>query len=156
MGTALQHHAVGWSTHPPICAGAGDLLSLAQADLAAAPVPARAAGPPHSGPQHGETGPGQCSAAGTSRGHIWWRPAAPCEQICFPTVQLQLCWNLPCGVLNTLGNTIIYLDFSSKWPKSSLCQHSLSPSSSQCVVTNHHTVESDLKKIQKTFMKSRL
>lgn len=127
-----------WSS---FCASAGDplVLSLAQADLAAAQVPAGAAGPSCSRPQHSETGPGECSAAGTSSECVWWRLEARCEQICFPAVQLQLCGKLPCGVLSMLGNIISHLDCSSKWPKRSLCQHSLPPGSSQA--TSYHTTE---------------
>lgn len=130
-----RQHTAGCSTHPSFCAAAGHplVLSLAQADLAAAQVPAGVAEPPCSRLQHGETGPGSVQQQHfTSSGHVW------CERICFPA--LQLCGNL-CGVLNTLGNTITYLDFCSKWPKRSLCQHSLPPSSSQNVVTSHNTVE---------------
>lgn len=90
-GLRGRHQAAAWSTHPSFCAGAGDplALSLAQAELAAAQVPARAAGPPSTGPSMVRQ-PGQCSAAGTSSGHVWGELKAPCEQICFPAVPLQL------------------------------------------------------------------
>lgn len=49
---------VGAPTPPSVLVLGPLVLSLAQADLAAVPVPAGAAGPPCSRPQHGETGPG--------------------------------------------------------------------------------------------------
>lgn len=75
----------GWR-HPPIPQWCwdhqGPVLSLSQADPAAARVPAGAAGPPCSRPQRSEPGPGQHLAAGPLLALALCLPSLPLKREC--------------------------------------------------------------------------
>lgn len=100
-----EHHTAGWSSHS-FCAGAGNLLilSLAQADLAAARVPAGAAGPSCTGPSMVRQGLGSVQQQALHQGAFGagWRhdvsrsASLQCSCSCVGAccVVLLACWGI--------------------------------------------------------------